>query len=733
MRPTRRTWKRAGSALLLLTCAAVAAQAAPPAAPEQVSYQGLLLDGSGAPRTGSVDLTLRIWDALSGGTLVYKQVFPATPLTDGVFTLTLGPTGAASDVPADPLTTSLGDALAADLGPSGASRYLEVTVGSEGALARTQILTVPYALHAQTADQAALADLATSATTAGDASSVGGLDATFVTQLYEHSNFDGEAPPNTHPDEGLADVDGDGASNFIDPDNDDDGVSDASEFSNGTGLNLVTPTLTGFVPPTGDSGRSQTVTVQGTNFEPGIAVAFGTQTPAPSSVTPTSLEVVVGPQAVGPASVVLTRTNGESASGSFQFLEVVPTLTQLSPPIGSLVDPTVVTLSGTNFQPDMNVAFGSESPTPTSVTPTSAQVTVGPQSGIVPVVVTLVNGSSSGVAAFPFGSPAHPVAPGGQLTLGVKGLQQTVLGTEVQYGVDTDADRIPELLLPFTSNSQATKGQIAVSWDPSGRVAGVRCRPGGAQCTVELASDSDADFELEDETGALIETVTGIARIEAPSLAWDASGHAVVGYLRRTLAASVDPVVARDLDGDGQFTGAGEVAVFGASTGSSTKHGEVAVNAAGGVAYAHREGTASLRVRHDPEGDGSYLFAQRSTGTLVCMGAAYDAGGTLFVAYGSSANVVLWNVTADTTQVLASGAAAACDVVGGAGVGLAVAYANASSGLRLLVDRDANGSLESNVLLENPSTASAVELRRGSDGRVIAATNDRVLIDPISP
>jgi hypothetical protein len=65
-------------------------------------------------------------------------------------------------------------------------------------------------------------------------------------------------------------------------------------------------------------------------------------------------------------------------------------------------------------------------------------------------------------------------------------------------------------------------------------------------------------------------------------------------------------------------------------------------------------------------------------------------------------------------------------------VGLAVAY-RASNVLRLLVDRDANGSLESAVLLENPTTATALDLRRASDGRVIVATNDRILMDPIAP
>jgi hypothetical protein len=122
---------------------ALSARSAPPALPATVPYQGVLLDSGGQPRTGTVDLTLRVYDAITGGTLLYKQAIPSVPLTDGVFSVTLGPTGSATDSPANPLTTSLADALAGDLGPTSPTRFLEITVGNTGALARTQLLSVP--------------------------------------------------------------------------------------------------------------------------------------------------------------------------------------------------------------------------------------------------------------------------------------------------------------------------------------------------------------------------------------------------------------------------------------------------------------------------------------------------------------------------------------------------------------------------------------------------------------
>lgn len=729
-------------AWVLVGMLAAVAEAAPPLVPEQVSYQGLLLDGTGAPRTGNVDLTLRIYDALSGGTLLYVQVFSATPLTDGVFSVMLGPSGEATDTPDDPLSTSLAEALAGDLGATGPDRFLEVTVGVEGALARTQILAVPYAVHAETADRAALADQAASAASADNATSVGGLDASFVTQLYEHVNFDGQPPPNDAPDEGLADVDGDGKANFIDPDNDDDGILDGTEILNGTGINLVTPTFAQVTPPSADADLTHLVTVTGTNFEVGMAVAFGSENPSPANLSPTSLDVTVGPQTPGVKTVTLTRLNGESASGSFEFVKIVPGIVLFSPPYGSGSVPTLVTVTGTNFQPDMSVVFGSETPTPMNVTPTSFEVTVGPQSGIVPVTITLVNGNS-GQSSYLFGlvdgdPVAHGVSVSGQMSFAVKGSMQTILGTEAGYWVDTDGDRVPELPLPFASNSQTSPGQIAVGWSPAGDVSGLTCRSTGVgnDCTVEFVTDSDADFALDDETGVLVEAVSGgpLGRIESPSLTFDASGHAVLGYLRHKQASPVDVVVAHDIDGDGLFTGTNEVvSPDTASTGSGVAAlGEVATGAGGAVAYVYRKGSNSVGVVYDPEGDGTYLQTSWGTsGTLACVGAAYDSTGTLAVVYGSSSDgAVLWRSTSPnpTFTTLTSEAVSACDVVGGLASGLAVAHNG--EGLVLLKDQDQDGFLESALPLEDPTTASVLELRRNATGRVYLATQDRILVDP---
>ena len=64
------------TALFALTSAA---GAAPPAIPDQVPFSGNVPGGG----TGSADLTVRIYDAATSGTLLYVQNFTAVPLVEG--------------------------------------------------------------------------------------------------------------------------------------------------------------------------------------------------------------------------------------------------------------------------------------------------------------------------------------------------------------------------------------------------------------------------------------------------------------------------------------------------------------------------------------------------------------------------------------------------------------------------------------------------------------------------
>jgi hypothetical protein len=639
-----------------------AASAAPPAIPGQHSYQGVLLDDQGVPRTGNVDLTLRVYDTASGGTLLYKQVFLGVPLDSGVFTVTLGPTGSATDTPANPLTTSLAAALAGDLPGTGPSRFLQVTVGSEGALARTQILSVPYALRASSAESADVA------ATALEASNVNGLPSTVFTEIYEHTNLDGSGPGNTDPTEGQGDTDGDGAANFVDADNDDDGLTDSIEVFEGSDINLVTPVLTNVSPPSGPTTAASTVTVSGANFEPGLAVVFGSQSPTPQSLTPSSFQVSVGPAPAGKVDVQVTRLNGQS-----DLLEDAFTFS----------------------------------------------------------VAQSVN---------------LPLAGGTPLT--ATDTQRVAISGVDAYAVDRDESGAPEL--PLLSFPDAQNGELAVAYDSTSTLVGIRCRFVALNtCNVEISRDSDADLDLADETGVFVEQLTvSTGRIFSPSLVFDPSGRTVASY------AKVNPgftqVVAHDRDGDGLFTGTNERVDLAAVVANTRS--EAAVDPSGRVGLAYfLIGANQLRVAWDRSGDGDYLDTVGGNpeasvlvglgSTPACLGAGFAPDGDLAVVWDAGTGPTLARDRnadgdfADAGEIasLSGSPGTVCDVHGMDGHPLAVTH-NAGGTLRLLVDRNDDedfSDADEDLFLDTVSPARAAVARSQTGETFVAvSTPNQVYVDP---
>jgi hypothetical protein len=121
-------------AILLLTQNAWARPEASPTAPgpsaTTVNYQGRLADSGGAPLDGSYGMSFSLWDAPSGGSLVWgPESHAAVPVSEGLFSVGLGSqTGGGI-----PTSVWNGD------------RYLEITVGGETLAPRELIRSVPIA------------------------------------------------------------------------------------------------------------------------------------------------------------------------------------------------------------------------------------------------------------------------------------------------------------------------------------------------------------------------------------------------------------------------------------------------------------------------------------------------------------------------------------------------------------------------------------------------------------
>jgi hypothetical protein len=124
--------------------------------PGLVNYKGLLTDPLDNPVAGPVNVTFTLWDAETGGNQLgagFSDTDSVTPNADGIYDTLIGDDGG----PMIPDTVFKNDSV-----------WLNVNVGGEDLAPRTRLTPVGAALHAGSAD---------TATTAGDADTLDGLNA----------------------------------------------------------------------------------------------------------------------------------------------------------------------------------------------------------------------------------------------------------------------------------------------------------------------------------------------------------------------------------------------------------------------------------------------------------------------------------------------------------------------------------------------------------------------------
>ncbi len=119
--------------------------------PSLINYQGTLYDpsangGTGGNLSGMQTVQFRIYDQASGGTLLWAREFPVSCSAAGVFNVLLNDNGTALNGSTNTLANTF----------EGQNRFLELTVVGHGsAIApRQQLVSAPYALHAQLATSA---------------------------------------------------------------------------------------------------------------------------------------------------------------------------------------------------------------------------------------------------------------------------------------------------------------------------------------------------------------------------------------------------------------------------------------------------------------------------------------------------------------------------------------------------------------------------------------------------
>jgi hypothetical protein len=707
------------------------------------------VDGGGVPLAGPVGLTARLYDAASGGTLIFKQSFTGVALADGHYTLNLGPTGEATDSPSDPLTTSLRTGLTGDLA-AGAGRFVEITVDSDPPLARVALVLVPYAMRA---DHATTADVATNAL---DAQALGGVEPVVLEAMFGSWNFDG-GPPSSDPSEGTADTDGDSQVNFVDSDNDNDGLSDSAEVGLGSNLNLITPSVSTVTPSGGEATGVTPVTVTGNGFLPGMTAQLGSQALTPSNLTGTSFDAQVGPQAPAAANLTLVNTNAESyvATAAFSFFLTTPAITSVSPSSGPGAGVTQVTVAGSGFLPGLTAQFGTQGVAVSNVTPTSFQAGVGPDGGPFPKVVNLLvtnpNGASgTRTSAFTFTlTPPVPlyqnyalIAPTQLVARGEQLLASGLVSSGNNRGRYA-ADTIVDGTVAFNVGSAVLGvNPSPVSWNSSRVIYNLRGWVTTDQ--VQLLRDNNGDNVVSSTEAVAIESPGVDSSLQSPSLVFDASDRPGGGYLRN-VGGVLTAVAFHDRDGSGSFGGANEVVTIEPVTGATASLGEAAFDPSGRLAYVYYDsGAGRLRAAWDRSGDGDFadtvggtpeLVTVVTTSTPSCFGATFDTAGRLAVLYSGGLRRDLSGDGDfdDAGEAPAVGAYGHCDVTAAsAGNRLVIAYLSGST-LKLRCDLNDDGDFldtDEDVTV-GASITGPLSVTESASGAVRVLTQNGVVLGPV--
>jgi hypothetical protein len=164
------------------------------------------------------------------------------------------------------------------------------------------------------------------------------------------------------------------------------------------------PTVSSIIPTSGPIGGGTVVTISGTGFLTNPTVKFGATVATNVSATATSITATAPAHAAGKVDVVVTNSDGQSATlaQAFTYNLPAPTISNISPNSGPTTGGTPVTITGTNFQSGATVTFGALAATDVtfvSATSITARTPLGPATQQLAVDVSVTNPDSTKATA----------------------------------------------------------------------------------------------------------------------------------------------------------------------------------------------------------------------------------------------------------------------------------------------------------------------------------------------
>jgi hypothetical protein len=291
---------------------------------------------------------------------------------------------------------------------------------------------------------------------------------------------------------------------------------------------IPVPVVTGVAPvPGGPMGGGTWVLITGTDLAGATAVQFGSA--AGKIVSNTAAQIVaISPTGTGPVDITVTNRGGTSAtSAADQFRYVAaPSVTAISPAEGPAAGGTEVTISGSDLDNAMAVAFGPNLVT-SFVSDTAGQLVVNSPagSGTVNVTVITAGGTSATSPADRFSYPAAPmvtadptgatVAAGATVTFTAAASGSPAPTVQWQVSTDggntfTDLPGATSATLRFTATADANGNKYRAVFTNSGGTAT------SAAATLEITAGTGITLNSDHSLGAVYgETVTVTAAVTA--------------------------------------------------------------------------------------------------------------------------------------------------------------------------------------------------------------------------
>jgi Tfp pilus assembly major pilin PilA len=225
------------------------------------------------------------------------------------------------------------------------------------------------------------------------------------------------------------------------------------------------PTLTQVTPNTGSITGGSIITLSGTGFTPSTTISVGGVNATSISITSTSSLTAVVPPYAGGALLVDVTVNNEvsnaSLANSFTYQSISPTISNVTPAIGTINGGTSLTITGSGFVPGTTVTIGGIAVTSTTITYASTLLVVTPAyiSGSLTKDIIVTNDSGSVILAggFTYTSNApvlDTVSPDSGSTLG--GTLIHLSGSGFTPGTSVEVGGVSATNVQVISSSQLT-------------------------------------------------------------------------------------------------------------------------------------------------------------------------------------------------------------------------------------------------------------------------------------